>query len=286
MEDILGLSGFININKPSGMSSAYAVSKVKRMAHVPCGHIGTLDPLASGVLPVAVGNAARLFNYFLDKDKVYRAVFRFGVETDTLDITGTFLREKLPVPSEEEVREALSCFIGEIDQIPPAFSAKSVGGVRAYKLARQGKEVVLSSKRVRIDNISLEGREGDCFEFCICCGGGTYIRSLARDIAEKCGTSAIMTSLVREKSGPFILDNSVTPEILADAKLEDFLIPTDSVFQMPTLYFVGDQAKKLSNGIALPFDGKAGEYKLYFDGNFYGIACVTGGTVRTKVKLV
>lgn len=282
----MGLSGFININKPSGMSSAYAVSKVKRIAHMPCGHMGTLDPLASGVLPVAIGNAARLFNYFLNKDKVYRAIFRFGVESDTLDSTGVILREGLPIPEAETVRSVLSEFIGEIDQIPPSYSAKSIGGVRAYKLARQGKTVALSAKTVRVDSISLENVCGDLFKFYISCGGGTYIRSLARDIAEKCGTCAIMESLVREKSGPFSLESSVKPDNLNETNLKDLLIPTDSVFDMPALYFSDGQAKKLANGIALPFEGGDGDYKLYFDGEFYGIANIQGGVIRTKVKLV
>ena len=282
----MGLSGFININKPSGMSSARAVAVVKRAAGVPCGHMGTLDPLASGVLPVAVGNASRLFNYFLDKEKVYRAVFRFGVETDTLDRTGTVLREGLPVPSSEQVQACLPCFLGEIAQMPPAYSAKSVGGVRAYKLARQGKPVELQAKKVRIDGIELLCRSGDLFTFRIRCGGGTYIRSLARDIALQCGTAGIMTELVREQSGPFMLTSSVTPDQIAANGVMEYLLPTDSVFSMPPLHFEGAQAKKLCNGLSLPFEGEAGEYKVYFDGSFYGIALAEGGLVRTKVKLV
>ena len=132
------VSGFINVNKPSGISSAAAVSKIKRLTGLACGHMGTLDPLASGVLPVAFGNASRLFNYLLDKEKVYRAVFRFGVDTDTLDSTGEVLQSGLPVPTEAEINDVLPKFVGEIEQIPPIYSAKSVGGVRAYRLARQG----------------------------------------------------------------------------------------------------------------------------------------------------
>ena len=140
-------SGFINLNKPSGISSAAAVSKIKRLTGLACGHMGTLDPLASGVLPVAFGNASRLFNYLLDKEKVYRAVFRFGTDTDTLDSAGEILKSGLPVPTEDKINSVLSEFVGEIEQVPPIYSAKSVGGVRAYRLARQGKEVELSAKK-------------------------------------------------------------------------------------------------------------------------------------------
>lgn len=119
-------SGFINLNKPSGISSAAAVSKIKRLTGLACGHMGTLDPLASGVLPVAFGNASRLFNYLLDKEKVYRAVFRFGTDTDTLDSAGEILKSGLPVPTEDKINSVLSEFVGEIEQVPPIYSAKSV----------------------------------------------------------------------------------------------------------------------------------------------------------------
>ena len=117
------------------MSSAAAVSKVKRAVGLPCGHMGTLDPMASGVLPVAFGNASRLFNYLLEKRKIYRAVFRFGVDTDTLDSTGTLLREGEFVPKEDEIKNNLHFFVSELEQIPHAFSAKNVGVLRAYHLA-------------------------------------------------------------------------------------------------------------------------------------------------------
>lgn len=140
-------SGFINLNKPSGVSSAAMVSKIKRLTGVACGHMGTLDPMASGVLPVAVGNSSRLFNYLLNKEKIYRAVFRFGQETDTLDALGTVLCEGKKIPTQEEINDKLQFFVGEIEQLPPAYSAKSVNGVRAYQLARQGKPVLLQAKK-------------------------------------------------------------------------------------------------------------------------------------------
>lgn len=280
-------SGFINLNKPTGLSSAAAVSKVKRAAGMPCGHMGTLDPLASGVLPVAVGNASRLFNYLLNKEKVYRAVFDFGVDTDTLDVTGAILREGAPVPSEEEIRAVLPRFIGDVDQIPPAYSAKSVGGVRAYKLARQGKEVELAAKRVHIFDLQLCGRVGaQSFEFLVRCGGGTYIRSLARDIAAACGTCAAMASLVREKSGVFTLENSVAPELLTRENWEQYRIAPELAFDFAALSFEGKTAGRLRNGLRAECGAADGEYKLYLDGAFYGIAEVVGGLARAKVKLV
>lgn len=287
MENLQTRSGFINLNKPSGISSAAAVAKVKRLTHMPCGHMGTLDPMASGVLPVAVGNASRLFDYLLNKEKIYRAVFRFGEETDTLDAMGTVLQSGKKVPNESEINDKLHLFVGEIEQVPPAYSAKSVNGVRAYQLARQGKEVKLAAKKVRISKVVLTERvTEDSFEFRITCGGGTYIRSLARDIAQACGTVAVMTSLVREKSGYFTLENSISPEELTEENWEGQLIASDLVFDMPSVDFDGKDAQKMRNGLALEFQGGDGEYKLYFDDDFYGIAKAEKGQIRAKVKLI
>ena len=287
MKSMEMISGFIDLNKPKGISSAAAVSRIRRLSGMPCGHMGTLDPMASGVLPVAVGNASRLFQYMLDKEKQYRAVFRFGAETDTLDATGTILRDGLPVPSEEEIRAVLPTLIGEVDQLPPAYSAKSVGGVRAYKLAREGKDVALQPKRVQIRDLTLLGRVSeDCFAFAVSCGGGTYIRSIARDIAKCCGTCALMTSLVRERSGPFTLEESVSPEELTSENWRDHLLPPEGAFSMPALHFVGEEAWRLRNGQKFVFGATDGEYKLWLDGDFYGIARIEEGIVRAKVKLV
>lgn len=280
-------SGFINLNKPSGISSASAASRIKRLTGMPCGHMGTLDPLASGVLPVAIGNASRLFNYLLNKEKIYRAVFRFGEETDTLDSTGSLLRDGLPVPSEEELIEAAGEFIGDIDQVPPAYSAKNVGGVRAYRLARQGNAPVLAPRKVHIGQIEFLGREkaGE-FAFRISCGGGTYIRSLGRDIAARCNTVAVMCALVREKSGFFTLKDSVSSDEVTEENWRGKLIPPEFVFDMPALDFDGRDAERIRCGQSLHFDGADGEYKLYLDDELYGIAVAENCRVRAKVKLI
>lgn len=279
-------SGFINLNKPSGVSSAAMVSKIKRLTGVACGHMGTLDPMASGVLPVAVGNSSRLFNYLLNKEKIYRAVFRFGQETDTLDALGTVLCEGKKIPTQEEINDKLQFFVGEIEQFPPAYSAKSVNGVRAYQLARQGKPVLLQAKKVYIRSVVLTRRVlEDSFEFVISCGGGTYIRSLGRDIAKACGTVATMTSLVREKSGVFTLDGACTIEELTAENWRERLIPPDRVFEMPAVDFDGEQARKLKNGLGVEYP-VSGEYMLYLDDEFYGIARAEEGILRAKVKLV
>ena len=174
------MNGFINIFKPSGITSAYALTKIKKaFKGEKIGHMGTLDPLASGVLPVGIGKCNRLFNYLLDKDKVYKAEFTFGYETDTLDSDGKIIQESKVVPSKEEILKVLPSLVGEVMQIPPSYSAKNVDGKRSYQLARQGIQVELPPKKVVISKIELDDVISDkTFAFTIYCKGGTYIRSI------------------------------------------------------------------------------------------------------------
>ncbi len=276
-------TGFVNVNKPSGVSSGYAVNRIKKLAGLPCGHMGTLDPLASGVLPVALGNAARLFDYMLEKRKRYVAVFRFGVMSDTLDSTGQLDFSNPFVPSEEALKEAVHAQIGEIMQVPPRYSAKSVNGVRGYKLARAGKEFVLPPKKVHIYNIELLERvSDDSFRFAVECGGGTYIRSLARDIAAACGANGIMTELVRTASGAFRLEDAVPLDGLTAENIENYVIPTEAVLDLPTIE-IGDE--HIFHGLPRPTDRPDGLYKIYGKEGFYGIAEVRGGRAKIRTKL-
>ncbi|MBO5525998.1 MAG: tRNA pseudouridine(55) synthase TruB [Clostridia bacterium] len=280
------MTGFINIDKESGKSSAFAVNRIKRLTGTPCGHMGTLDPLASGVLPVGVGKASRLFDYFLAKKKEYIARFRFGATSDTLDSEGEVTQTTEHIPTQEEIRSVLPSFVGEIDQVPPLYSAKSVGGRRGYELARAGVEFTLPAKRIRIDEIELlEQVSEDSFTFRIACGGGTYIRSLARDVAEKTGSLGMMTALRRTQSGFFTLDTAVKLETLTEENVGSFLIPTDAVLPFPTLKAEGEERRKLLNGIKLHTDRADGSYKLYIDELFYGIAEVNGGVLSVRTKL-
>ena len=197
------MTGFININKAAGVSSAREVAVVKRLTGSPCGHMGTLDPLACGVLPVGVGNAARLFDYFLQKQKRYTARFRFGATTDTLDAEGEPIAGGR-VPAAEEIARALPAFIGEIGQIPPKYSAVSVNGRRGYALARAGEAFELAPKKVVVGEFALTAQTApDEYEFSIVCGGGTYVRALVRDLAAALGTTGYMTFLRRDASGCF-----------------------------------------------------------------------------------
>ena len=276
------MTGFININKREGVSSTYAVNRIKRLSKSPCGHMGTLDPLASGVLPVGIGNATRLFEYFLEKTKTYEAHFRFGVTTVSLD-RETELEFGGSIPTAQEIEAALPQLLGEIDQVPPAYSAKFVDGKRSYELARQGQEVDLKPKRVRIDAFRLLGQTApDEFAFEIVCGGGTYIRALARDLAAALKTQGFMSALKRTKSGVFTEETAVPIEALTAENLADYVIPTEDVLPFPVLDITDE---RLYHGLKIPCEVTDGLYKLYQGGSFYGLARVKEGQVKTEKKL-
>ena len=276
------MTGFININKETGVSSAFVVNKVKRLSGMPAGHMGTLDPLASGVLPVALGNACRLFDYFSDKKKTYLARFRFGVTTETLDSEGEKI-VKGGVPSEKEIQNALVLLTGKIMQVPPVYSAKSVNGVRSYQLARAGKEVELKAKQVEIFDFRLsEQTAEDEFAFEIVCSSGTYIRALARDLAEQLNTYAYLSALSRTASGICKIEDAVSLTELTKENIANYLIPTENVLPYPALNL---ESERVFNGLKERVESGDGLYKLYRKGEFYGIASVEGGLAKAEKKL-
>jgi tRNA pseudouridine55 synthase len=281
------MTGFVVIDKREGVTSTKEVSLIKKLTGMPCGHMGTLDPMASGVLPVAIGNAARLFDYFLDKKKVYRATFLFGEDSDTLDTMGEIISYGGRVPTENEIREVIPKLCGEVDQIPPRYSAKNVNGTRGYVLAREGVEFELPPKKVNIYSIDLIKRENEnSFSFEIVCGGGTYIRSIARDMGKLLGTSAIMSALVRTESGQFNLNMSVKSEVLNKENIQNFVIPTDSILPFDNIHPDEKDAKKLFNGLTVQSNLPEGLYKIYdTNGLFYGLAQVNNHTLKVRTKL-
>ena len=281
------MTGFINIDKIPSVSSAREVAVIKKLSGMPCGHMGTLDPMASGVLPIGIGNACRLFDFFLTKRKTYLATFKFGIDCDTLDTTGKILSEGGRVPEEQEIISVLPSLEGEVMQVPPAYSAKNVGGRRGYDLARAGIEFELAPKKVEIYSIALAGRRSeDEYDFRIECGGGTYVRSICRDMARSLGTVAAMSALIREKSGPFTIENAVKSSELNKDNLQNFIIPTDSVLPFDGIYTGGNDQKKLLNGMSVPTDKTDGMYKIYLEnGMFYGLGAAADGRLKVKTKL-
>ncbi len=282
--------GFLNVDKPSGLTSSTVVNKCKWLSGVPCGHMGTLDPLASGVLPVGIGNATRLFDYFLQKEKEYVAEFTFGVSSDTLDITSE-LTVGGEIPTAEALQSVLPAFYGDIMQMPPKYSAKNVNGKRGYDLARAGVDFELHAQKVRIYGIDLlgEAERENTYRFKIRCGGGTYIRSLARDIAEKLGTNAVMSALRRTQSGCFKAETSIPFTLLQNdpsvSELQKYIIPTEKVLPYETITLTPNVYKRVFQGVPTTVDYPSGLYKIYQDELFYGIAEVADGKVKIKTKL-
>ena len=220
--------GILNINKPPGWTSRDVVNRVQRIVRPhKAGHAGTLDPLATGVLVVCVGAATRLIEYVQRQRKTYRGTFLLGRASDTEDITGEVRELADPSrPSRNELQQILPQFVGNIEQTPPAYSALKVQGQRSYDLARRGKAVELASRIIEIDELRLVGYAYPEFVLDVTCSGGTYVRSLGRDIAQRLGTAAVMSGLVRTAIGPFSLSDSVELSELSTDNVTRHLLPT------------------------------------------------------------
>lgn len=278
------MKGFINLIKPEGMSSAFAVGAVKKKFHLPSGHMGTLDPMASGVLPVGVGKASRLFQYMLSKEKTYIAEFAFGYLTDTLDKTGVITDKTTTLPTEEQIKKALPSFVGSIEQIPPKYSAKCIDGKRGYELARRGIDFELAPKTVEILDYQYLGQTGEnTYKFQIECKGGTYIRSLCRDLGFKVGSLATMTSLIRSKSGIFNLDNGVSVEEFKNStEPEKYLIAPELSVDFPKAVLTERQATRVLNGVFDDLGFKDGLYRVYNQEEFWGVGESNDGVLKIK----
>lgn len=251
------------------------------------GHMGTLDPLASGVLPVAFGKATRLFDYLLEKDKVYKAEFTFGYETDTLDRGGVIVKENGYLPSIEEITNVLSSLTGEVEQLPPIYSAKNVNGKRSYELARQGIEVELKPKKVVITSIDFIEKSGEnSYVFLIKCKGGTYIRSICRDLAYKLNTFATMTALERLQSGIFTLENAFSIEDIVDNFSEEkMLIKPDSVLTFEKINLSNRRTDDILNGRLFTLDMDDGFYSVYGRNEFIGVGKIEDKTLKIKAYI-
>ncbi len=281
------MNGFINVLKPVGATASDVVVCLKHILRErKIGHLGTLDPGASGVLPIAVGQGTRLFDFLTNKVKKYRAFFTFGKTTDTLDSYGTVTAKSSIIPTDKQISAVLKGFVGEFDQLPPQYSAKSVGGVRAYELARNGIEVKLTPRKITIYDISLvERKNADTVAIDIVCGGGTYIRSIARDVAEQLGTVAYMSGLIRLQSGCFNIENAYTLDEVREMKercLLDIMYPLQDVAEhhfQDALYADLECGRKLK----CPFDD--GFRKIYCKGVFFGLGQNVDGILKISYYL-
>lgn len=212
------VNGWVCLDKPYEMGSTEAVTKVRRLFNAQkAGHAGTLDPLASGILPIALGEATKTVPFMMEAQKIYRFTIHWGISTDSIDREGAIIGRSDVRPTVEQVKAALPQFIGDIDQVPPAFSAIRVNGERAYDLAREGVEVELQSRRVTIHEAAVtDAPDADHVEITMRTGKGVYVRSLARDLASVLGAEGHVSALRREMVGPFSVQNAVTLDFLED----------------------------------------------------------------------
>jgi len=249
-------SGIINILKPPGMTSHDVVSYIRRLYGIKrVGHAGTLDPAAAGVLPVAVGQATRLIEYMTNADKSYRAELTLGYETDTGDDTGKIIRTApVTMPDAGRIQTVLSSFTGQIQQIPPMYSAIKVDGTKMYELARAGVTVERQARTVVIENIDLIMVTSNSILFDVTCSKGTYIRTLCSDIGAKLSYPAVMSFLVRTRVGSFSLADSLTLEEIAQQPEKALLSPDHALDYMPKVLLSQSKSLAFKNGQSVEYE--------------------------------
>ncbi|HEY2412081.1 MAG TPA: tRNA pseudouridine(55) synthase TruB [Pirellulaceae bacterium] len=246
--------GFLNVDKPGGMTSRDVVNRVERLVRpAKCGHAGTLDPLATGVLVVGVGQATRLMEHVHRLSKTYQGTFLLGRQSDTEDIEGEVEELALPpVPSNAALEAAAQRFVGTIQQRPPAYSAIKVEGKRAYKMARRGESIELAARPVEIYLLQVVRYEYPELELFVRCGSGTYVRSLGRDLAASLGTAAVMSQLRRLAIGPFRVEEAVEFDDLSREVIESRLLsPLMGLEGMPRVEVSEEEVRRLVNGQVL-----------------------------------
>lgn len=292
------INGIINVYKEAGFTSFDVVAKLRGIAgQRKIGHTGTLDPDATGVLPVVLGNATKLVDMMTEKTKEYVAEFVLGKTTDTQDISGTVISESKVDCSKEDVIAVINSFVGDIEQIPPMYSAIKVDGKRLYELAREGKEVERKARKITIYNIEILETDIPIIKIRVSCSKGTYIRTLCNDIGAKLGCGATMTSLVRTASGQFGIEGAYKLDELQkmrdEGRLTEAVIPVDSVFsEYAAVRLTGESLRLALNGNILSEkelqksiieDGDRNCLRLYDEnGNFFALYALCEGKKRYK----
>ena len=244
------MTGVIFLDKPQGMTSFVAANRVKRVLGAKkSGHTGTLDPMATGVLVVMLGGATRFIDFLHTHDKAYEATVRLGVTTDTLDIEGTVLSEQEANFTAGDFEAAMLSFLGEIEQVPPMYSAIKKDGKKLYELAREGIEIERESRKVKIYSLEMTGADESKqeFSFCVSCSAGTYVRSLSSDIGDKLGCGAVLTALRRVEAHGIDIVKCKTLEEISESDV----VSLDSLLEYPCVTVTAAQAQRFSNGGAL-----------------------------------
>lgn len=279
--------GFVNVYKPKGLTSFQVVAKLKKIYNTKrVGHLGTLDPMAEGVLPIAIGKTTKFFDYFLKKDKTYEAVFKCGILTDTLDAEGEIKETNDYIPTLQEVQNASEKFVGKIQQIPPKFSAKKINGIRAYSVARTGKDFELKPNQVEIYGIlATKGADDSLFNLKIHCSSGTYIRSLGVDILRSVNALGTMVKLVRKRSGFFKIEDSYMLEEI-EKNPQKCLLPVNEVLpNLEILSLTDEQFFKLKNGVSINIDLPNNDYLVKYIDTFLGLGVIENKILKLKINI-
>ncbi len=287
------MDGIIVINKPKGCTSHDIVYKVKKILKEKVGHTGTLDPNATGVLPLLIGEGTKLSKYLIEHDKIYTATIFLGKETTTLDVEGKVIKEKkvdLKKLTEENLKRVFSEFIGKQEQIPPIYSAIKVNGKKLYDYARNGQEVEIKPRAIEIYDIKLENIDGNKITYTVKCSKGTYIRTLCKDIAEKLETVGYMENLQRKEVGKFNIKDAITiDELEKNINEKDFM---DKYFISIERFFKEKEKLQLNekglnlflNGVRLTRNIKEELYRIYdINNNFIGIGIVENNLLKREI---
>ncbi len=281
----LNYQGIILLNKPQDWTSFDVVAKSRGiLATRKVGHSGTLDPMATGVLPLFLGRATKAVDMQIVQDKEYIAKFKLGMNTDTGDITGEVINTREINTSKDEVLYVINSFQGEIEQYPPMYSAVKINGQPLYKLARQGITVERKLRKVTIHSIEFLNSDDENYEYTIkvLCSKGTYIRSLVEDIGEKLGCGAVLTALERTKACGYSIEDCITLEDLQKSRdnndLQSLVLEIDTVFNhLPEIHLTTELAKRLLNGARSSISKPNGQYRVYYNNKFYAV-----GEVKEK----
>jgi tRNA pseudouridine55 synthase len=282
-----GAAGLLLVDKPAGLTSHDVVAIVRRATRTRrVGHTGTLDPFATGLLVVLIGRGTRLIPYVEGEPKVYEATIRFGAEMDTDDITGATVREAAVPADDATIAEAIARLTGDIDQVPPAYSAKQVDGRRAYDAARKGAPLDLAPVRVTVHRWDLLEKSGNDYRVRITCGGGTYIRALARDLGRYTGSAAHLAELRRTGSGHFAIADAIPLDAIADGDFE--LQPLrNAIPSMPSRVMATDELGRVLHGNAIDVVGETSEHTALLDArdDLIAIAAREGNQLRPRLVL-
>ena len=287
------MNGILVINKHKGCTSHDIVYKIKKMCNEKVGHTGTLDPMATGVLPLLIGKGTLCSKYLINHDKIYKAKIQLGIETDTLDVEGTIIDTKVvndDILEEDNIRATLNSFLGKQEQIPPMYSAIKVNGKKLYQYAREGKTLEIEPRKIEIYNIELLNidKENKQIEFKVECFKGTYIRSLCKDISLKLGTIGHMIELQRIQVGDFNIKDSITlEEINADLSIiQEHLINIEELFKNNENITLDNKKLQLFlNGVQLNTNKEEGTYKIYNNDKFIGIGCIKDNKLKRDIIL-